>query len=132
MLVDMHGHFPMHLLEDDKQRAHVRLTTWFRHLWQGLVVEFINLFANYQGPGDTPSVSEQEMRDGDVGVTLSVLYQPFDEMDLTQDYAAPPLQSYFGDILDQRETVEDYVNAPGRDVVIAHSAAELDQHLAVA
>ena len=99
MLVDMHGHFPMHLLEDDQRRAHVRLTAWFRHLWQGLVVEFINLFANYQGPGDTPSVSEQEMRDGDVGVTLSVLYQPFDEMDLTQDYAAPPLQSYFDDIL---------------------------------
>ena len=132
MLVDMHGHFPMHLLEDEKQHAHVRLTTWFRHLWQGLVVEFINLFANYQGRGDTPSVSEQQMRDGDVGVTLSVLYQPFDEMDLSQDYAAPPLQSYFGDILNQRETVEDYVNAPGRDVVIAHSAAELDQHLTAA
>ena len=31
------------------------------------------------------------MREGNVGVTLSVLYQPFDEMDLTQDYAAPPL-----------------------------------------
>jgi microsomal dipeptidase-like Zn-dependent dipeptidase len=42
------------------------------------------------------------------------------------------LQSYFADILDQRETVEDYVNAPGRDVVIAHSAAELDQQLAAA
>ena len=132
MLVDMHGHFPMHLLEDDKQRAHVRLTTWFRHLWQGLVVEVINLFANYQGPGDTPSVSEQEMREGDVGVTLSVLYQPFDEMDLTQGYAAPPLESYFDDILNQRQTVEDYVNAAGRDVVIAHTAAELDQHLAAA
>ena len=65
-------------------------------------------------------------------MTLSVLYQPFDEMDLTQDYAAPPLQSYFADILNQRQTVEDYVNAPGRDVVIAHSAAELDQHLGAA
>jgi microsomal dipeptidase-like Zn-dependent dipeptidase len=132
MLVDMHGHFPMHLLEDDKQRAHVRLTDWFRHLWEGLVVELLNLFANYQGPGDTPSVSEQEMRAGDVGVTLSVLYQPFDEMDLSQDYAAPPLESYFDDILNQRETVEDYVNEPGRDLVIAHSAAELDHHLSAA
>ena len=132
MLVDMHGHFPMHLLEDDRQRAHERLTKWFRHLWRGLVVELINLFANYQGPGDTPSVSEQEMRAGDVRVTLSVLYQPFDEMDLTQAYAAPPLQSYFDDILNQRETVEDYVNTPGRDVLIAHSAAELDEHLVAA
>jgi microsomal dipeptidase-like Zn-dependent dipeptidase len=129
MLVDMHGHFPMHLLEDDKQRAHLRLTTWWRHLFQGLVVELINHFANYQGPGDTPSVTEQLMHDGDVGVTLSVLYQPFDEMDLTQDYAAPPLQSYFADVVNQRNTVEDYVSQPGRRVVIAHSAAELDRHL---
>ena len=130
MLVDLHGHFPMHLLEDDKQRAHERLKAWLRHRWQGLVVEVINLFANYEGPGDTPSVTEQLMREGDVGVTLSVLYQPFDEMDLTQDYAAPPLGSYFIDILDQCQTVEDYVEAHSRDVVIAHSALELDQHLA--
>src|ERR1700759_4280693 len=130
MLVDMHGHFPMHLLEEDEQRAHERLTAWFRHRWQGLVVEIITLFANYQGPGDTPSVTEQLMRQGDVGVTLSVLYQAFDEMDLTQDYAAPPLQSYFADILNQHQTVEDYAAAHSDDVVIAHTAEELDAYLA--
>jgi microsomal dipeptidase-like Zn-dependent dipeptidase len=70
------------------------------------------------------------MREGDVGVTLSVLYQPFDEMDLTQDYAAAPLDGYFTDILDQHQTVEDYVAAHGDDLVIAHSAQELDHHLA--
>jgi microsomal dipeptidase-like Zn-dependent dipeptidase len=129
MLVDMHGHFPMHLLEDDKQRTHERLTAWWRHRWQGLVVELINHFANYQGPSDTPSVTEQLMREGDVGVTLSVLYQPFDEMDLTRDYAAPPLAGYFADIVNQRGTVEDYVKAHSDDVVIAHSAQELDEHL---
>jgi microsomal dipeptidase-like Zn-dependent dipeptidase len=130
MLVDMHGHFPMHLLEDDEQRAHERLTAWWRRRWQDLVVELISHFANYQGPGDTPSVTEQLMRAGDVGVTLSVLYQPFDEMDLTQDYAAPPRESYFADILDQRQTVEDYAAAHSAGVVIAHSAPELEEHLA--
>jgi microsomal dipeptidase-like Zn-dependent dipeptidase len=129
MLIDMHGHFPMHLLEDDKQRTHERLTTWLRHRWQNLVVGVISHFANYQGPGDTPSVTETLMRDGDVGVTLSVLYQPFDEIDLTQDYAAPPLESYFVDIVNQHQTVEDYVTAHSGAVVIAHSAQELDQHL---
>ncbi|HEY2320171.1 MAG TPA: membrane dipeptidase [Solirubrobacteraceae bacterium] len=132
MLVDLHGHFPMHLLEDDQQQAHERLKAWFRHRWQGLVVELISRFANYQGPGDTPSVTEQLMRAGDVGVTLSVLYQAFDEMDLSQDYAAAPLASYFADILDQHQTVEDYASAPGRDLVIAHSAAELNDHLGAA
>ncbi len=129
MLVDMHGHFPMHLLEDDEQRAHERLTAWWRHRWQDLVVELINHFANYQGPDDTASVTEALMRDGDVGVTLSVLYQPFDEMDLSQDYAAAPLESYFADIVNQRDTVEDYVKAHGADLVIAHTAKELDRHL---
>ena len=129
MLVDMHAHFPMHLLEDDKQRTHARLEAWWRHRWQGLVVELINHFANYQGPGDTPSVTEKLMRDGDVGVTLSLLYQPFDEIDLTQDYAAPPLESYFADVVSQHGTVEDYVTAHSADVVIAHSAQELDEHL---
>lgn len=129
MLIDMHGHFPMHLLEDDQQRTHERLTAWWRHRWQGLIVQLISHFANYQGPGDAPSVTEQLMRAGQVGVTLSVLYQPFDEMDLTQDYAAPPRQSYFADILDQRQTVEDYAAAHSGDVVIAHSARELEEHL---
>jgi hypothetical protein len=92
-LVDLHGHFPMHLLEDEQQRTHERLTTWWRHRWQGMVVEIVSYFANYQGPGDTPSVTERLMREGDVGVTLSVLYQAFDEVDLTQGYAAPPLRT---------------------------------------
>jgi len=66
------------------------------------------------------------MRDGDVGIVLSMLYQPFDEMDLTQSYGAPPRQSYFDDIVRQHQTVEDYVKAHRSDVAIAHSVSELD------
>ncbi len=126
MLVDMHAHFPMHLLADGEQRTHERVQTWWRQRWEGEVVDLISHFANYQGRGDSPSVTEQLMRSGDVGVALSVLYQPFDEMDLTQAYGAPPLQGYFQDIVDQHQTVEDYVTAHPGDVAIAHSPAELD------
>ena len=126
MLVDLHAHFPMHLLVDDAQRTHERARTWWRQRWQGWIVDLISRFANYQGPGDTPSVTERLMRDGDVGVALSVLYQPFDEMDLTQDYGAPPQRSYFEDIRDQHQTVEDYVSAHPGDIAIAHSPTELD------
>ena len=128
-LVDMHAHFPMHLLEAEQQRTHERLTTWWRHRWQGMVVELISHFANYQGPDDTPSVTERRMREGNVGVTLSVLYQPFDEIDLSQDYAAPPLESYFDDIVNQAQTVEDHAATHDREVVIAHTPAELETHL---
>ncbi len=126
MLVDLHAHFPMHLLVDEQQRTHERARKWWRRRWQGQLVDLISRLANYQGPGDTPSVTEKLMRDGDVGVVLSMLYQPFDEMDLTQSYGAPPRQSYFDDIVQQHQTVEDYVKAHRNDVAIAHSVSELD------
>ena len=90
------------------------------------MVDLISRVANYQGPGDTPSVTEKLMRDGEVGVALSMLYQPFDEIDLTQSYGAPPRESYFKDIVDQRKTVEDYVAVHRSAVAIAHSVTELN------
>jgi microsomal dipeptidase-like Zn-dependent dipeptidase len=126
MLVDLHAHFPMHLLPDEQQRTHEHARTWWRRRRQALIVSLISRLANYQGPGDAPSVTETLMREGDVGVTLSMLYQPFDEMDLAQTYGAPPRESYFHDILAQHQTVEDYVQAHSGAVAIAHSAVELD------
>jgi microsomal dipeptidase-like Zn-dependent dipeptidase len=126
MLVDLHAHFPMHLLPDEQQQTHEHARTWWRRRAQAFVVGLISRLANYQGPDDSPSVTEGLMRDGEVGVTLSVLYQPLDEMDLTQAYGAPPRESYFEDILAQHQTVEDYVKAHASDVAIAHSPSELD------
>jgi microsomal dipeptidase-like Zn-dependent dipeptidase len=129
MLVDLHAHYPMHLLADEQQQTHERARNWWRQRWQGRVVDLISKVANYQGPGDTPSVTEALMRDGDVGVTLSMLYQPFDEMDLSKSYGAPPQQSYFDDIVEQHRTVEEHVNAHPGDVAVAHTVTELDQLL---
>ncbi len=126
MLVDLHAHFPMHLLADEQQRTHERARAWWRQRWQGRVVDLISRLANYQGPGETPSVTEALMRAGDVGVALSMLYQPFDEIDLTESYGAPPRESYFKDVVDQHQTVEDYVTAHPGEVAIAHSVSELD------
>ena len=129
MLVDLHAHFPMHLLADEQQRTHERARVWLRQRWQGRVVELISRVANYQGPGDSPSVTEQLMRDGEVGVALSMLYQPFNEIDLTESYGAPPRGSYFNDLVDQRQTVEDYVRDHAGEIAIAHSVSELDSSL---
>jgi microsomal dipeptidase-like Zn-dependent dipeptidase len=129
MLVDLHAHFPMHLLADDQQRTHDRARRWWRQRWQGRIVEVISRVANYQGPGGTPSVTEALMHEGDVGVALSMLYQPFDEIDLTQSYGAPPRDTYFKDIVEQHQTVEDYVAAHKSTVAIAHSVRELDSLL---
>ena len=129
MLVDLHAHYPMHLLTDEQQRTHERARSWWRQRWQSRIVDLISRFANYQGPGDEPSVTEALMRDGEVGVTMSVLYQPFDEMDLGEPYGAPPRQSYFDDIVDQRRTVEDHVRTHAGEVAVAHNTDELDRAL---
>jgi microsomal dipeptidase-like Zn-dependent dipeptidase len=126
MLVDLHAHFPMHLLPDSGQRTHENVRAWSRRRWQGRVVDFISRFANYQGPDDTPSVTVELLREGSVGVALSVLYAPFDEMDLEREYGAPPRDGYFSDILAQLQLVEDHVAAHSNEVAIAHSSAELD------
>jgi microsomal dipeptidase-like Zn-dependent dipeptidase len=130
MLVDLHAHFPMHLLPDREQRAHEHARDWWRRRWQAWVVGLISRVANYEGPGDTPSVTPELMRDGDVKVALSVLYQPLDEMDLGQPYAAAPQPGYIGDLLAQLQTVEDDAATHPGAIAIAHTAAELDALLA--
>ncbi len=126
MLVDLHAHFPMHLLPEEQRKAHDHVRAYSRRRWQARIVDLISRFANYQGPGDTPSVTESLMREGDVGVALSVLYAPFDEMDLGEPYAAPPRGGYFSDLLAELELVETHAAANPDHVAIARSPAELD------
>ena len=126
MLVDLHAHFPMQLLPDEQQHTHERAQDWWRRRWRAQLVRLISHFANYEGPGDEPSVSPALMRAGDVKIALSVVYQPFDEMDLSQAYGASPRPGYIGDLLAQLETVEDYVKAHPDELAIAHTALELE------
>jgi microsomal dipeptidase-like Zn-dependent dipeptidase len=126
VLVDLHAHYPMHVLPDARQRqTHERVLDYSRSRWQARIVNLVSKLFNYQGPDDTPSVTEALMRDGDVGVTLSVLYTPLDEMDLGKSYGAPPAEGYAADVLAQLELVEAHV-AKSQEATIAHSPTELD------
>jgi membrane dipeptidase len=129
VLVDLHAHYPMHVLPDREQRhTHERVLDYSRRRRRALIVNLISKLFNYQGPGDTPSVTEELMQEGDVGVTLSVLYAPLDEMDLSKNYGAPPAEAYAADVLAELELVEEHVARTGQ-AVIAHSPAELDSLL---
>jgi microsomal dipeptidase-like Zn-dependent dipeptidase len=119
----------MHVVGSRQKPTNDQLRAWWRRRLLSRVVELISKIANYQGPGDTPSVTEALMRDGDVGVALSVLYWPAAEIDLTQSYGAPPRPGYFDDILAELQAVEDHVAARSDSVVIAHNRTELDQFL---
>ena len=131
MLVDLHAHYPMHLLPPEQGHTHKALGRWESERFRALIIRWLSILANYQGPGNTPGVTVDLMRDGDVGAVLSVLYSPFDEIDLTKRYGAPPTGAYFQHLLDQLELVEDdIVENHNDEAAVVRTPAELDRTLA--
>jgi membrane dipeptidase len=130
MLVDLHAHYPIHLLPPEQRHTHKRLGRWESERFRALIIRWLSRFANYQGPGNTPGVTVDLMLDGDVGAVLSVLYSPFDEIDLTKRYGAPPTGEYFQHLLDQLELVEsDIVQNHNDEAAVVRTPAGLDRTL---
>jgi microsomal dipeptidase-like Zn-dependent dipeptidase len=95
-----------------------------------MIVRLLSRHFNYQGPDDEPGVTLALMRDGEVGVIFSVLYEPFDEIDFERRYGARPRASYFDDLLAQLQDVEDDIaehRRAGASVEIARSPQELTE-----
>jgi microsomal dipeptidase-like Zn-dependent dipeptidase len=132
MLVDLHAHYPMHLQPRRRQLAHEHLRQWEKEWLRAHIVRWLSRDYNYQGPSGGPGVTVEEMEAGAVGVILSPLYEPFDEIDFARRYGAKPRPSYFTELLDQLALVEsdikEHRNA-GRGVTIAHSPSELSDAL---
>jgi microsomal dipeptidase-like Zn-dependent dipeptidase len=121
MLVDLHAHYPMHLQPPRAADTHAWvLERWPGSRWRSILLEVLSRLFNYQGPGGGPAVTVDLMREGNVGAALSVLFAPFDEMDLHEPYGAPPLSRYVDSLRDQMDTVEAEV---GREAV--HGRAEM-------
>ncbi len=127
MLVDLHAHYPMHVVP--QERADTRAAVRARRpdgRWKAILVDLLSRLFNYEGPGDTPSVTVERMREGDVGAILSVLYSPFDEMDLELPYGAPPRTRYIDSVLDQIDSVEKHVASEPLGATVARDPAALD------
>jgi microsomal dipeptidase-like Zn-dependent dipeptidase len=113
MIADLHTHYPMHLIEQstlDRMRRFRRSPSldWFRVL----ILRLANLIANYEH--GKPAVTIENLRTGNVGVALSVLYSPFSEMDLDKPYGAPPSPGYINEVINQLSMVE-------RDIATRHA-----------
>ena len=61
---------------------------------------------NYQDWESGPAVTLPSLVEGRVSVALSVLYQPFDEMDVESGFQAAPQASYFDHLLAELERVD--------------------------
>ena len=124
MLIDLHAHYPMHLVPQNEGTAHQALAPLARRFVASALRELPLAPFQLRRARGKPGVTIELMRVGDVGVLLSVLHNPLDEMDVSKSYGAPPDGTYLPSLLGQLKLVEDSVASdPG--VAVAHSRREL-------
>jgi microsomal dipeptidase-like Zn-dependent dipeptidase len=105
MIVDLHCHYPLHVVaENDPDQTLGRVLRLRRRGFvsklRALVLRIAARLLNHPRSG-TWRVDLDGLREGDVQVVLSVLYDPFSEMDLDAQYAARPRAGYFEDLVAQ-------------------------------
>ena len=135
MLADLHAHYPIHLRPEAREGLIDAIAT-APGRWEtldrirSLLIRAASLVGNYPRVDSGPRVTIPLLEAGRVGVALSVLYSPFDEMDLDKRYGSPPAANYFPTLLRQLEGVEEEVarEHAGRARVV-HDRAELQAAL---
>jgi microsomal dipeptidase-like Zn-dependent dipeptidase len=136
MIVDLHAHYPMHLVPDEKGSAIDALTTArgrrrLRDIIRAWLVGIASRFGNYRSFESGPRVTVDSLVAGGVGVTWSVLYAFFDEADIGKPYGSPGAPGYLDDVLELMQTVEDNIGQKHADkATVAHTNAELEDALA--
>ena len=136
MFADLHAHYPMRVVDDLNpgsagalMRSSKRPTLGDRV--RATVLRFANKLANFPSWDGTYRIDPEKLRAGDVGLALSVLFRPFEEMDLSKRYAAPPDPGYFAKLIEDLEAVEAEVATHDPATIrIAHNRAELDAAIA--
>jgi microsomal dipeptidase-like Zn-dependent dipeptidase len=137
MLADLHAHYPMRVVEDLTPRTaldQMRNVADRRGLGdkaRALVLNVASrLFSNRDWWSDY-RITPEYLREGEVGLAMSVLYRPFEEMDFGRPYAAPPASGYFEKLIEDLQAVEDeVVTHHGQGIRLVHDRAELDRALA--
>jgi microsomal dipeptidase-like Zn-dependent dipeptidase len=75
-------------------------------------------------------ITVPELKRGNVGLAMSVLYRPFQEMDLSKSYGSAPDSDYFQLLLGDLKEVEEEVETYGEDVIrLVHDRRELETAL---
>lgn len=137
MLADLHAHYPMRVIGDVfpdtafRQLRRLRGRPTLRDRVRAVVLRLASLFFSHRNPFRGYRVTVEGLRAGGVGVALSVLTRPFDEVALTIPYGSAPESTYFAGLLDDLDAVEDEVAGRDRDTIrVVHDGPELEQALA--
>jgi microsomal dipeptidase-like Zn-dependent dipeptidase len=131
MIADLHAHYPMRVINDMDPETAARLMKasgpTIRDRIQALILKIANRLGNYPSWDGTYRVTPETLREGGVGLAMSVLLGPFGEMDLDTHYAAPPEPGYFPRLIADLEAVEQEVATHDRaQLRLVHNRAELD------
>jgi len=135
MIADLHAHYPMRVINDMDPETTARLMKTpgptIRDRIQALALKIANRLGNYPSWDGTYRVTPETLREGGVGLAMSVLLGPFSEMDLDTHYAAPPEPGYFPRLIADLEAVEQEVATHDRSQLrLVHDRAELDDCVA--
>lgn len=128
-IVDLHSHYPMHLPAVDRgdpAHAHVlqQLLEDAKDEGERLLFAVARTFLNDPTLGKGPAVNLARYRDGRVAVACSVLYSPFDELNIDGFRQRPPTSQAFHSMITQLDAVEAEVK-PSSIGAIARDAKEL-------
>jgi microsomal dipeptidase-like Zn-dependent dipeptidase len=139
VLADLHVHYPMRVVEErdgrepgatvrrmGTARRRPRLADKVRAVVLRAATKLLSdkdLWSGYR-------VTVPYLRDGGVGVLFSALYRPFEEMDLSKPYQAPPEPAYFDGLLEDLRAVEEEVATYGPSVIrVVRNGPELEHCL---
>ncbi|MET0600613.1 MAG: membrane dipeptidase [Baekduia sp.] len=133
MIADLHLHYPMRVVHDlspattDQQVRKMAGHMSFGERAEALFIGLLGKFLNDRDPDSGSRVTVKGLEEGDVGVVLSVLYRPLEEMDLSKAYGSPPDEGYFPLLLRDLERVEQEVASHDAGLIrVVHDLAELD------
>ncbi len=133
MIADLHAHYPMRVIDGvdpdtaaREMRKRGGATPGDRI--RALVLRVANKIGNFPSWDGSYRITPETLRAGGVGLAMSVLLGPFEEMDLSKPYAAAPDSSYFPKLIEDLEAVEREVATHPRDQLrLVHNRAELDR-----
>lgn len=121
-MVDLHVHYPMHLLGGveaprDVPRRMLGVSGREHGKLRAAILNLAARLFNFRSWDGTWRVSVPLLQQGEVSVACSVLYRPFSELDLDERYGAPPRSAYFDRLIELLEATERDLEARGQIVV---------------
>jgi len=135
MIVDLHSHYPMHVLDPGAGDFHGLMTRIcsgpFRRRLEATILWLANWKGNYRRR-DKPAVTAESLTGSRVRVVLSMLMVPWCEIDVDRHFNDPPEAGYFDELQQLIKDVEAEVSAQanlGHPIAIAHDMAAVDEAL---